>query len=60
MPEAATTPEGEKPAAVLPSKEEEAKNLSAPKEEVTKVETVVEPKTSSAVVEVTVCHRKSQ
>jgi len=57
--EGATTSEGEKPAAVLPSKEEEAKNLSAPKtEELTNVE-VVGPKTVIAVVEVTVC-RKSQ
>ncbi|XP_014484477.1 PREDICTED: organic cation transporter 1-like [Dinoponera quadriceps] len=62
--EAATTPEGEKPAAVLPSKEEEgAKNLSTSKEELTDetfVETVVEPKMSSAVVEVNVCLQKSQ
>lgn len=62
--EAATTPEGEKPAAVLPSKEEEgAKNLSTSTEELTDetfVETVVEPKTSSAVVEVNVCLQKSQ
>lgn len=59
--EGATTSESEKPAAVLPSKEGEAKNLSAPKvEELTNVE-VVGPKraTASAVVEVTVC-RKSQ
>ncbi|XP_011637408.1 organic cation transporter 1-like [Pogonomyrmex barbatus] len=57
--EGATTSEGEKPAAVLPSKEEEAKNLSVSKaEELTNVE-VVEPKTASAVVEVIVC-RKSQ
>lgn len=62
--EAATTPEGEKPAAVLPSKEEEgAKNLSTSKDESTDetfVETVVEPKTFSAVVEVNVCLQKSQ
>lgn len=57
--EGATTSEGEKPAAVLPSKEEEAKNLSAPKaEELTSIE-IVGPKTASAVVEVIVC-RKSQ
>lgn len=57
--EGATTSEGEKPVTVLPSKEEEAKNLSAPKtEELTNVE-VVGPKTTSTVVEVTVC-RKSQ
>ncbi|TGZ53166.1 organic cation transporter 1 isoform X1 [Temnothorax longispinosus] len=58
--EGATTSEGEKPAAVLPSKEEEAKNLSAPPkaEELTNVE-VVGPKTASVVVEVSVC-RKSQ
>jgi len=57
--EGATTSEGEKPAAVLPSKEEEAKNLSVSKaEEPTNVE-VVGPKTTSAVVEVIVC-RKSQ
>lgn len=57
--EGATTSEGEKPAAVLPSKEEEAKNLSVSKaEEPTNVE-VVGPKTTSAVVEVIMC-RKSQ
>lgn len=57
--EGATTSEGEKPATVLPSKEEEAKNLSASKtEELTNVE-VVGPKTISTVVEVIVC-RKSQ
>lgn len=57
--EGATTSESEKPAAVLPSKEEEAKNLSAPKaEELTNIE-IVGPKTISAVAEVTVC-RKSQ
>ncbi|KYN04915.1 Organic cation transporter 1 [Cyphomyrmex costatus] len=57
--EGATTSQGEKPAAVLPSKEEEAKNLSARKaEELTNVE-VVEPKTASVVTEVSVC-RKSQ
>ncbi|XP_071569585.1 organic cation transporter 1 [Temnothorax nylanderi] len=58
--EGATTSEGEKPAAVLPSKEEEAKNLSAPPkaEELTNVE-VVGPKMASVVVEVSVC-RKSQ
>lgn len=57
--EGATTSEGEKPAAVLPSKEEEAKNLSVSKaEELTNIE-IVGPKTASAVMEVTVC-RKSQ
>lgn len=57
--EGATTSQGEKPAAVLPSKEEEAKNLSAPKaEELSNVE-VVDPKTASVVADVSVC-RKSQ
>lgn len=57
--EGATTSEGEKIAAVLLSKEEEAKNLSAPKaEELTNIE-IIGPKTASTVVEVTVC-RKSQ
>lgn len=64
MQEAATTPEGEKPAAVLPSKEEEgAQNLSTFKEELTDetiVESVVEPKTFSAVAEVNVYLQKSQ
>lgn len=58
--EVATTSDSEKIAAVLPSKEEEAKNLSASKgEELTNIETVVGSKTSSAIVEVNVC-RKSQ
>jgi hypothetical protein len=51
--EVAATPEGEKPATVPASKEEEAKNLSASKQELTNV--VVEPKAFSAVVEV--CHK---
>ncbi|EZA57336.1 hypothetical protein DMN91_002573 [Ooceraea biroi] len=53
--EVATTPEGEKLAVVPPSKEEEAKNLSASKEELSNV--VVEPKAFSVVVEVNVCHK---
>jgi len=49
-PEVADAPEGEKPATVPASKEEEAKNLSTSKQELTNV--VVEPKAFSAVVEV--------
>ncbi|XP_018356302.1 PREDICTED: carcinine transporter-like isoform X3 [Trachymyrmex septentrionalis] len=57
--EGATTSQGEKPAALLPSKEEEAKNLSAPKaEELSNIE-VVEPKTASVLADVSAC-RKSQ
>ncbi|XP_011252232.2 organic cation transporter 1 [Camponotus floridanus] len=57
--EIATTSESEKLAAVLPSKEEEARNLNVSKGEETNIETVVRSKTSSAIVEVNVC-RKSQ
>lgn len=57
--EIATTSEDEKPAAVLPSKEEEARNLNVSKGEETNIETVVRSKTFSAIVEVNVC-RKSQ
>ncbi|GAB1863465.1 Organic cation transporter 1 [Camponotus japonicus] len=57
--EIATTSESEKLAAVLPSKEEEARNLSVSKGEEMNIETVVRSKTSSAIVEVNVC-RKSQ
>ncbi|KAG5331002.1 OCT1 protein, partial [Acromyrmex charruanus] len=57
--EGATTSQGEKPAALLPSKEEEAKNLSAPKaEELSNIE-VVELKTTSVLADVSAC-RKSQ
>ncbi|XP_012220932.1 organic cation transporter 1-like isoform X2 [Linepithema humile] len=58
-PEVATTPEGEKPATMLLSKEEEAKNLNAKEEELTNIVTIIEPKTSSVVAEINVC-RKSQ
>lgn len=57
--EIATTSESEKLAAVLPSKEEEARNLSVSKGEETNIETVVRSKTCSVIVEVNVC-RKSQ
>lgn len=59
-PEAATIPENEKPATkVLLPKEEEAKNLNVKDEELRNIVTIIEPKTSSVVVEVNVC-RKSQ
>ncbi|XP_072757525.1 organic cation transporter 1 [Anoplolepis gracilipes] len=54
--EVATTSESEKPAVVLPLKEEEAKNLNVSKgEELTNIETIVGSKTSSEIVEVNVC-----
>jgi len=56
--EGATTSQGEKPAALLPLKEEEAKNLSAKAEELSNIE-VVELKTASVLADVSAC-RKSQ